>query len=69
MRTEEGNANGGHGSAVLTYIGKAIVGDNGIAKGTSVEIGNNSVGVITDNNGRIIKIIFSTDNDLEIEKI
>jgi len=67
VRTDEGNVSGGDGSAVRTAGGDASVGDCGVAMGTSVRVGKNSVGVVLDDDGDIIKVLVNVRDGGGIE--
>ena len=75
--TQDGNATAGNDSAARTYKGDATVGDRGaartregdatvgkrgVAMGSTVTLGDNSIGVIVDENGDIVKICINSTN-------
>lgn len=63
VRTGVGDAKGGYGSAVKTGKGLARVGGHGVAMGTEVKVGKNSVGVVTDEKGDIKEVWINADKD------
>lgn len=60
------NGAAGHGSAVRARL-KAAVGDNSVAMGREVEIGSNSVGVVTNSDGEIIAIKVKALRSIELD--
>ena len=69
VRVEIGDAKGGCGSAVRTGEGKATCGDCSLAMGTSVVLGENSVGGILEEVGGVMKLVKVVVNgDVEIVK-
>lgn len=67
VRTDEGDASGRNYSAVRTGRGVATVGDCGVAMGTEVRIGKNSVGVVLGDNGKIVKVLVNVDDGDDID--
>jgi len=61
-RTYKGDATVGDRGAARTREGDATVGKRGVAMGSTVTLGDNSIGVIVDENGDIVKICINSTN-------